>query len=149
MRSLGLAASLKPGAQQHDIVLPGVQAQKEDAATAALQAERVERASLAERLGVAVRERDAGRRDAEALRAELAAQGSRHESALQVRPCLMKIACCSSMLVVSAAIDHAYIRPYAARIGLEQTRAITLMRSYCMRPCVQSHWCNMRKAACA
>ena len=61
-----------------------MQSQKQGAASAARQAERTERVALADRLSLAVRERDAVRHDLEAARAELAAQTTRHESALQV-----------------------------------------------------------------
>ena len=61
-----------------------LQNQRVDTAAAALQAERAERASLADRLGVVVRERDASRHDADALRVELAAHISSHDSEIQV-----------------------------------------------------------------
>lgn len=60
------------------------QSQRSEAASAALQAERAERTSLAERLAIVVRERDGIRHDVDALRAELTACNTSHDCEIQV-----------------------------------------------------------------
>ena len=60
-----------------------LQKKKSDAASAALQAEKAERASLAERLTAVIHERDAIRQDTEQLRVELASYESQHNAELQ------------------------------------------------------------------
>ena len=81
-----MLASLKDvGSKVPRVVVMVVQSQRVDTASAALQAERAERASLADRLAVVVRERDGVRHDLDALRAELAAHVSSHDTEIQVR----------------------------------------------------------------
>ena len=95
-----------------------MQSQKLEAASAALQAERSERACLAERLTVVGRERDAVRHELDALRAELAAHISRHDVELQVR-----LFCVSLTLLMPLIIRHLTCASKAKRaapvIGME------------------------------
>ena len=62
----------------------GEQAKRAETASAEMQAERTERAALADRLSMVVRDRDALRHDVEAVRSELSGHAARHDASLQV-----------------------------------------------------------------